>query len=87
MQNTVHCIGESDCTLQERFSEHKGYAQNSKTMKSTGQHFSQQGHRVADMRVTIIEKIFNPDEAFRKEREKYYIMKMNTKYKGLNKIT
>ena len=56
-------------------------------MKSTGQHFSQQGHRVADMRVTIIEKIFNPDEAFRKEREKYYIMKMNTKYKGLNKIT
>ena len=39
------------------------------------------------MKVTIIEKIVNPDQAFRKEREKFYIMKMNTKYKGLNKIT
>ena len=39
-------------------------------------------HRVSDMKVTIIEKLFNPDQAFRKEREKYYIMKMSTKYKG-----
>ena len=37
------------------FSEHKGYAENSKTMKSTGQNFSQQGHRVSDMRVRNIE--------------------------------
>ena len=37
------------------------------------------------MKVTILEKIFSSDEAIRKEREKFYIMKMNTKYKGLNK--
>ena len=83
----IQYIGESERTLQDRFSEHKGYAENCKTSKSTGEHFSQQGHRVSDMKVTIIEKIFNPDQAFRKEREKFYIMKMNTKYKGLNKIT
>ena len=52
-----------------------------------GEHFSQQGHRVSDMKVTILEKIFSSDQAIRKEREKFYIMKMNTKYKGLNKIS
>ena len=83
----IQYIGESERTLQERFSEHKGYAQNCNTKKSTGAHFSQQGHRVSDMKVTIIEKIFSSDQAIRKEREKFYIMKMNTKYKGLNKIT
>ena len=83
----IQYIGESECTLQERFSEHKGYAQNCNTKKSTGAHFSQQGHRVSDMKVTIIEKNFSSDQAIRKEREKFYIMKMNTKYKGLNKIT
>ena len=83
----VQYIGESERTLQERFSEHKGYAQNNKSNKSTGEHFSQRGHRISDMKVTIIEKMFNSDPAFRKEREKFYIMKMNSKYKGLNKIT
>ena len=55
--------------------------------KSTGEHFSQQGHKISDMKVTVIEKIFSSDPAIRKEREKFYIMKMNTKYKGLNKIS
>ena len=54
---------------------------------STGEHFSQQGHKISDMKVTVIEKIFSSDPAIRKEREKFYIMKMNTKYKGLNKIS
>ena len=48
---------------------------------------SQKGHRVSDMRVTILEKIFSSDPAIRKERERYFIVKMNTKLKGLNKIT
>ena len=84
---TVQYIGESDRTLQNRFSEHKGYAVNQKINKATGEHFSQKGHRVSDMKVTILEKIFSSDPAIRKEREKFFILKMNTKYKGLNKIT
>ena len=55
--------------------------------KDIGEHYSQKGHKVSEMQVTILEKIFSTDPAFRKEREKYYIMKMNSKYKGLNRIT
>ena len=84
---TVQYIGESERKLQERFSEHKGYALNAKLSKATGEHYSQKGHKISDMQVTILEKIFSTDPAFRKEREKYYIMKMNSKYKGLNRIT
>ena len=52
--------------------------------KREGQHFNLKGHKVSDMRVRIIEKIFSQGAAIRKEREKFYIMKINTKYKGLN---
>ena len=55
--------------------------------KATGEHYNKKGHKVSDMKITIIEKIFSLDPAVRKEREKFYINKFNTKYKGLNKIT
>ena len=84
---SLQYIGESERTLKERFSEHKGYVVNSKLTKATGEHFNQKGHKVSDMSVTVLEKIFSSDPAVRKEREKYFIAKMNTKYKGLNKIT
>ena len=73
--------------MRERFSEHKGYVVNNKLTKATGEHFNSKGHKASDMRVTVLEKIFSLDPAVRKEREKYYISKMNTRYKGLNKIT
>ena len=60
---------------------------NQKVNKATGEHFSQKGHRVSDMRVSIIEKIFSTETEVRKEREKYFITKMNTKYRGMNRIT
>ena len=72
--------------LKERFGEHKGYV-NSKTLsKTTGFHFNSKGHSVSDMEITILEKVFNPNPQFRKQREKLYIQKYNTRYKGLNKI-
>ena len=67
--------------------EHKGYVINEKINKTTGEHYNSKGHKVSDMRVTILEKIFSLDTAFRKEREKFHIMKMNTRYKGLNQVT
>ena len=60
---------------------------NNKVNKTTGEHFSQKGHKVSDMRVTILEKIYSSDPAVRKERERFFFQKMHTKYKGLNKIT
>ena len=46
----MKCIGESEWLLQERFSEHKSYAMNLKVNKATGEHFSQIGHKVSDMK-------------------------------------
>ena len=43
------------------------------------------GHKISDMEVTIVEKIFNPDPQFRKQREKMYINKFNTQHKGINR--
>ena len=78
-------IGESERTLRERFAEHKGYVSTRNFSKTTGMHFNEKGHSVSDMTITIVEKLFNQNPLFRKEREKMYIQKFNTQYKGLNR--
>ena len=80
-------IGETDRTLQKRFSEHRGYVANKKLDKATGQHFNQPGHKISDMEITIIEKIFNTNSQYRKVREDMFIQEFNTKYRGLNRKT
>ena len=77
-------IGESERSLQERFSDHKGYVTKRQVTKAVGQHFNLPGHRASDMMVTIIEKVHSLDPLVRKERDELYIIKFNTKYKGLN---
>ena len=54
---SVQYIGESERSLQQRFSEHKGYVMNSHLNKVTGEHFNLKGHKVSDMRVIIVEKV------------------------------
>ena len=66
--------------------EHKGYVISNNQTKATGVHFNQRGHNVSNMQVTVIEKVFNQDPHFRKQRERMHIQKFNTKYKGLNRI-
>ena len=83
----VQYIGESDRTLQNRFAEHRGYVNNHHLHKATGQHFNEPGHRISDMEVTILEKLWNQDPQYRKTREKMWIERFNTKYKGLNRKT
>ena len=78
-----HYIGETSRTLQERFSEHLGYAKK----KATGEHFSSKGHKQSDMEIMILEKLHNTYEQFRKQREKMFIQSFNTKHKGMNKKT
>ena len=80
-------IGETDRSLQDRFSEHKGYVANHRLHKATGHHFNPPGHKISDMEVSIVEKIFNTDAQFRKTREKLMIRNFNTKYKGMNRKT
>ena len=80
-------VGESNRTLQSRFSEHLGYVKNKKLDKTTGEHFNTKGHTISDMEITIIEKVHNTSDAFRKQREKMFIQKFNTKHKGMNQKT
>ena len=80
-------IGETDRKIRERFREHRGYVTAKMENKATGKHFNEPGHNVSDMTFTVIEKIYNNDPNYRKQREKMWINKFNTKYKGLNKIS
>ena len=93
-RNIIYCIscqkcraqyvGQSERTLQSRFSEHRGYVTNQIVTKATGDHYNLPGHSVADMKVSIIEKVHSRDVLVREERENLFIKNMNTKYKGLN---
>ena len=78
-------VGQTDRTLQYRFSEHRGYVSNKHLTKATGEHFNLRGHTVSDMQVSIIEKVHSTDEMVRTERESMYIKQLNSKYKGINK--
>ena len=86
-----HCneqyVGETFRTANDRFLNHRGYVNNNKDKKATGHHFNLPGHSISDMKFQIIEKVHNKDPFFRKEREKMYINKLNTKLKGINRIS
>ena len=79
-------IGETERALKDRFAEHRGYVNTNNQTKTTGAHFNSKGHSVSDMLITVIEKVHNKDPQFRKQREKLYIQKFNTRYRGLNKM-
>ena len=82
-----HTLGETSRTLQSRFSEHLGYVKTKLRSKPMGEHFNLKGHQISDMEIQIIEKIHNTSDQFRKQREKMFIQKFNTKYRGLNQKT
>ena len=94
-KNVVYCIscdkcdqqyvGENGRTLALRFSDHRGYVRNEKFDKPTGEHFNLPGHNLADMKISIVEKVLSSDPNMRKIRESHFIEKLNTFYKGMNK--
>ena len=68
-------VGESDRSLQSRFSEHLGHVKNQQISKATGEHFNMKGHQISDMEISIIEKLHNTSDLFRKQREKMFIQR------------
>ena len=66
-------IGQTERTIQERFSEHRGYVTNHHISKATGFHFNQKGHSESDMEVSIVEKVYSTNDQFREQREKMFI--------------
>jgi hypothetical protein len=95
--NLVYCIncdrcceqyiGETTKTLAQRFSQHRGYVRNKGLTKATGAHFNLPGHTIADMKVTIVEKISSDDPKLREIRESQFYGKFGTKWKGMNRKT
>ena len=78
-------IGETEKTLAVRFRQHRGYVRNKEVEKATGEHFNKPGHTMANMKITILEKMNSQDPQLRKIRESLFIQKFNAKYRCLNK--
>ena len=77
-------IGETSRILKFRLAEHRGYV-NYGDDTATGEHFNLPGHSLSDLSITILEQVKKKDDLYRKEREKYFIRKFNTFYRGLNR--
>ena len=78
-------IGETGRLFKFRLAEHRGYIVNKDETQATGLHFNLPGHNLAHMQATILELVNRNSEEYRKEREKFYIRKINTYHRGLNK--
>ena len=78
-------IGETEHTVRKRFLQHRGYVRRQETDMATGSHFNLPGHSMADMTISVLERISNPDEQYRKERESHYIEQFEAYRKGMNR--
>ena len=77
-------VGESKRPLKQRLADHRGYVNCDNINTATGAHFLQPGHSLSHLQITIIEKLKNQSDIYRKEREKYFINMFNSYYKGMN---
>ena len=53
--------------------------------KAIGAHFNGPGHKVSDMSVTILEKVWSKDPMVLAVREEMWIRLLNSKYHGINR--
>ena len=77
-------VGETGRMLKARLSDHRGYINTQVVGVSTGDHFNLPGQSLADLKITILERVKKNDESYRKVRETYFINKFNTFYRGIN---
>ena len=54
--------------------------------RATGIHLNKPGHNLANLKITIVEKLKTDDGEYRKERETFLINKFNTYYRGINRM-
>ena len=83
--NQLAYIGETKRQLKYRISDHKTYIKSENMEQTTREHFNLPGHNISNMKVTIVERVKKNDDQYRKEREKYFINKFNTFYRGINR--
>jgi hypothetical protein len=80
-------VGETKRILKFRLADQRGYINNLDESLATGKHVNSPGHSLSVLSIVILEKVRSSDDMYRKEREKYFIRKFNTYYKGLNRQT
>ena len=85
-------VGQTKKTIAERFSQHRGYVNSyqskiatGKRIEATGAHFNLPGHSLSDMKLQVIEKVFDKSEAVRLTRERLYINLFEAENLGMNK--
>ena len=78
-------IGETKRPLSTRLANHRDYIVNRHIDRATKAHFTSPGHNVSNITITILEQVKFKNEAYRKQREKYFIKKFNTLYEGMNR--
>ena len=71
-------IGQTGRLMKFRIADHRGYIQTQVTSKATG-------HRLANMKFTILEQVKYNDIMYREERESYFINKFDTFHHGMNR--
>ena len=71
-------VGETERKVEDRISEHRGYIFRKEKKFTTGEHFNQPGHSLANMKFTILEAVKKKDPLNRKKREIYQIRKLNS---------
>ena len=79
---SMRYIGETKRIVKFCLADHRGYVNNGDDT-ATGEHFNL--HTLSDLSITILEQVKKKDDLYRKEREKYFIRKFNTFYRGLNR--
>ena len=78
-------IGETEFTVRQRFLQHRGYVRREETGQATGNHFSLPGHSMADMTISVLERITTSDPMYRKVRESHWIEQFEARRKGINR--
>ena len=70
-------IGESGRLLKNQLSDHRGYITIKILNVSIRDNFNLPGHRLANVKITILDQVKKNDTMYRKEIEKYFIYKFN----------
>ena len=71
--------------LTTRWGEHRGYINNKKLEKATGEHFNSKGHSIDNVTFTGLEQCMNKDPEYLHRREVHQIRRFDSKNKGLNR--
>ena len=78
-------IGMTTRKFKERMAEHRDYPKRDVQTEPSGEHFTQHGHTVADLRGQVLEKVKSKDPFILRAREALLIQKFDTFRRGLNK--